>query len=269
MYSQENQMAVVHTYTNASFNENYVIRTLEYPSPNVLSSWYQKYKATGTLYEKSRPKPRYTWRRKKNGYLLCRTLCFSHTSLQRSRLLAHRDMFRVWIQEIRPDLLIRKQVPCKKNIHLIRYTKEEKYQTIAGVAMSSGILHTVGLFIAWSKFCPHPFDTYLTGGVMTVLNQFGEKVAEGEAVGTGYTIGLGDGTVAQITAVVAGDLDGNSKINMQDLVTMQRAMLNMQQLEGAYLKAAIPASGNASGPRMNDLVLLRRYLLRLTPSMYE
>lgn len=111
--------------------------------------------------------------------------------------------------------------------------------------------------------------SHLTGGVMTVLNQSGEKVAEGEAVGTGYTIGLGDGTVGQITAVVAGDLDGNSRINMQDLVTMQRAMLNMQQLEGAYLKAAIPASGNASGPRMNDLVLLRRYLLRLTPSMYE
>lgn len=42
----------------------------------------------------------------------------------------HRDMLRVWIQEIRPDLLSKKQGSCKKNCHLIRYTKEEKYAIV-------------------------------------------------------------------------------------------------------------------------------------------
>ena len=59
MYSQEERVTAVHAYINSNFNENYVIRPLGYPSPNALRSWYKEYKATGTLHEKSRPKPRY------------------------------------------------------------------------------------------------------------------------------------------------------------------------------------------------------------------
>lgn len=42
----------------------------------------------------------------------------------------HRDMLCAWIQEIRPDLLSRKQGSCKKDSCLIRYTKEEKYSIV-------------------------------------------------------------------------------------------------------------------------------------------
>ena len=41
--------------------------TLGYPSPNALRSWYKEYKATGTLHEKSRPKPRYTQAQKEKA----------------------------------------------------------------------------------------------------------------------------------------------------------------------------------------------------------
>ena len=67
MYSQEERMAAVDAYINSNFNENYVIRTLGYPSPNALRSWYKEYKATGTLHEKSRPKPRYTQAQKEKA----------------------------------------------------------------------------------------------------------------------------------------------------------------------------------------------------------
>lgn len=53
MYSQEERMAVVDAYINSNFNENYVIRTLGYPSPNTLRSWYKEYKETETLHKKS------------------------------------------------------------------------------------------------------------------------------------------------------------------------------------------------------------------------
>lgn len=130
MYSQEERMTAVHAYINSNFNENYVIRTLGYPSPNALRSWYKEYKATGTLHEKSRPKPRYTQAQKEKAVAYYAEHHVSLTQACREMGYPHRDMLRVWVQEIRPDLLSRQQGSCKKNCHLIRYTKEEKYAIV-------------------------------------------------------------------------------------------------------------------------------------------
>ena len=130
MYSQEERMAAVDAYINWYFNENYVIRTLGYPSPNALRSWYKEYKATGTLHEKSRPKPRYTQAQKEKAVTYYAEHHISLTQACREIGYPHRDMLRVWIPEIRPELLGRKQGSCKKNCHLIRYTKEEKYAIV-------------------------------------------------------------------------------------------------------------------------------------------
>ncbi|TCL59096.1 dockerin type I repeat-containing protein [Allofournierella massiliensis] len=110
--------------------------------------------------------------------------------------------------------------------------------------------------------------SHLTGGTLTVLNQSGERVGENATIATGYTIGLGDGKVGQITAVVHGDVDGNGLINMADLVAIRRGVIGMKTLEGAYLEAATPASKNDSAPQLSDMVRLRRYILGLTTSVF-
>lgn len=130
MYSQEERMAAVHAYINSNFNENYVIRTLEYPSPNALCSWYKEYKAAGTLHKKSCPKPRYTQAQKEKAVSYYAEHRISITQACREMGYPHRDMLRAWIQEIRPDLFNKKQDACKKNSHLIRYTEEEKYAIV-------------------------------------------------------------------------------------------------------------------------------------------
>lgn len=130
MYSQEERMAAVHAYVDSHFNENYVIRTLGYPSPNALRSWYKEYKAPGTLHAKSRSKPRYTQAQKEKAVTYYAEHNISITQACREMGYPHRDILRTWIQEIHPDLLRQKQGSCKKNSCLIRYTKEEKYEIV-------------------------------------------------------------------------------------------------------------------------------------------
>lgn len=102
---------------------------------------------------------------------------------------------------------------------------------------------------------------HLSGGNMTVLNASGERVGENATVATGYTIGLGDGTIGQVTVVVGGDLDGNGSIDTTDLLQMRRAILGNVTLEGAWLKAATTMSQNAEMPDTDDLLQMRRVIL--------
>ena len=110
--------------------------------------------------------------------------------------------------------------------------------------------------------------THLLGGAMTVLDLNGKEVAENAIIGTGYTIGLGDGTVSPITVAVGGDLTGDGLINVSDLVEMRRAAISLTTLEGAWLKAATPVSG-AALPGNEDLLQMRRVILEMADSMYD
>ena len=108
--------------------------------------------------------------------------------------------------------------------------------------------------------------THLLGGAMTVLDLNGKEV--NAIIGTGYTIGLGDGTVSPITVAVGGDLTGDGLINVSDLVEMRRAAISLTTLEGAWLKAATPVSG-AALPGNEDLLQMRRVILEMADSMYD
>ena len=110
--------------------------------------------------------------------------------------------------------------------------------------------------------------THLLGGAMTVLDLNGKEVAENAIIGTGYTIGLGDGTVSPIKVAVGGDLTGDGLINVSDLVEMRRAAISLTTLEGAWLKAATPVSG-AALPGNEDLIQMRRVILKMADSMYD
>ena len=110
--------------------------------------------------------------------------------------------------------------------------------------------------------------THLLGGAMTVLDLNGKEVTENAIIGTGYTIGLGDGTVSPIKVAVGGDLTGDGLINVSDLVEMRRAAISLTTLEGAWLKAATPVSG-AALPGNEDLIQMRRVILEMADSMYD
>lgn len=107
----------------------------------------------------------------------------------------------------------------------------------------------------------------------TTPEQFLEKLNSSEVltlqntapngnVGTGTQICNAEGTVV-MTVVVYGDLDGNAKIDANDLVLMRRSILGMSALQGDYLKAATPISKSQTGPTSLDLTEMRRYLLKI------
>lgn len=60
MYSWEDPMKAVTLYVESKFSENQVIKSLGYPSPNTLRSWYREYVTAGLLHTESRRKPHYS-----------------------------------------------------------------------------------------------------------------------------------------------------------------------------------------------------------------
>ena len=60
MYSLEERAKAVKLFIESDCSESTVIRTLGYPSPNALRSWYKEYLSTGQLHATSVQKPHYT-----------------------------------------------------------------------------------------------------------------------------------------------------------------------------------------------------------------
>lgn len=109
--------------------------------------------------------------------------------------------------------------------------------------------------------------SHLSGGTMTVRDLQNNVVDETAAIGTGFTIGLGDGTTSPIQVVIGGDLTGNGSINADDLLQMRRAIIKYVTLDGVWLCAATTVS-QGSTPGDQNLLQMRRVLLGLADSMY-
>lgn len=126
MYSLEERTKAIKLYIEADCNESTVIRTLGYPSPNTLRSWYTEYLSNGKLHATSAPKPRYTDQQKAAavGYFATH-----HTTLtQTCRAMGYpcRNKLRQWILETRPELLEKAKKPCIKGNGLVRCSQEQK-----------------------------------------------------------------------------------------------------------------------------------------------
>ena len=81
------------------------------------------------------------------------------------------------------------------------------------------------------------------------------------AVGTGNKIAVyANGTlVKQYDVVIYGDINGDGKLSVVDLVMMQKQILGTSQLSGAYAAAAdISRDGKFS---VKDLVLLQKHII--------
>lgn len=87
-----------------------------------------------------------------------------------------------------------------------------------GYILADGILDRVEPGTTVAEVLSH-----LVGGSMTVLNGAGEAVDETALMATGYTIGLGDGSVSPVTVVVGGDVIPTGTVNVDDLLEVRRA----------------------------------------------
>ncbi len=103
------------------------------------------------------------------------------------------------------------------------------------------------------------------GEDLRLTNADGEPLRGEDLVGTGTTVAQGGGP-AELVIVVYGDLNGDGKIAVGDLLEMRRALLALTKLDGVWLRAATADSGE-SEPNVRNILQLSRVLLNLTDSM--
>lgn len=98
------------------------------------------------------------------------------------------------------------------------------------------------------------------GATVTIFNSNNEAVSEDETLATGMRIEvtIGD-TKYDITIVVKGDINGDGKAELIDIIKMNKHRLNKSQLEGAYLQAAdVNGDGKVN---LFDIVKLNKFRL--------
>ena len=103
------------------------------------------------------------------------------------------------------------------------------------------------------------------GEDLRLTNADGEPLRGEDLVGTGTTVAQGGGP-AELVIVVYGDLHGDGKIAVGDLLEMRRALLALTKLDGVWLRAATADSGEPE-PNVRNILQLSRVLLNLTDSM--
>ncbi|MDQ9777240.1 dockerin type I repeat-containing protein, partial [Acinetobacter baumannii] len=83
-------------------------------------------------------------------------------------------------------------------------------------------------------------DKIKTSYQIVIYNKKGEALLEEQLVGTGCKIQLQNKQnemVANYDVIVYGDLNGEGKINSIDLLVLQRHILQLEPLQGVFLKA--------------------------------
>lgn len=130
MYTLEERMKAVQLYIESGYSENDVIRTLGYPSPNTLRSWYKEYCSNGELHVASAPKPHYSETQKAEAVAYYAANRTSLTQTCRSLGYPSRYVLRKWILESCPELLDKDTKPCIKDGRLVKYTQEQKQAAV-------------------------------------------------------------------------------------------------------------------------------------------
>lgn len=108
----------------------------------------------------------------------------------------------------------------------------------------------------------------LIGQDIKVFDAKGNPVAEDAPLATGYLLTMTDASDPEkLTVAVSGDVNGDAAVNMRDVVIMRQAMKNVKTLDGAFQKAATFKSGSETGPMQQDVIALRRFLLKFSNSL--
>jgi hypothetical protein len=101
-----------------------------------------------------------------------------------------------------------------------------------------------------------------TGGTLVVYDSKGVEIKSG-FVGTGAKLALVDGgkTVCSLTVIVTGDVSGDGKITVADVVCVQSAILEVKTYTGADFEAAdVDGNGKIT---VNDLVKVQQHILEI------
>lgn len=101
------------------------------------------------------------------------------------------------------------------------------------------------------------------GTTLAVLNAKGETNTG--TVGTGNKLAVyKDGTlVSTRDIVVYGDVNGDSNVNVLDIIKINRQVIGLEKLSGAYLEAG-DANRKKDGINVLDLIVVNRHTLGLT-----
>lgn len=103
----------------------------------------------------------------------------------------------------------------------------------------------------------------VTNGTVKVLKADGTENTGNVGTGDKVTIYDANGTVQkQYEVVVYGDINGDGKISNVDAVLMQKQILGMTNLTGAYAKASDPSKDGKVTNK--DLVILQKHILSIS-----
>lgn len=98
-----------------------------------------------------------------------------------------------------------------------------------------------------------------------IYNHKGVQLADEELAGSGSNIRIIDeqGVIkAQYEIIIYGDVSGDGKINSTDLLVLQRHILELEKLKGAFLVAG-NINKNGRNPSSLDSLLIQRHILEL------
>lgn len=97
-----------------------------------------------------------------------------------------------------------------------------------------------------------------------IFNSKNEILTDEELVGTGAKVRIKENEeiLREYKIILYGDVNGDGKINSVDLLILQRHVLEIEKLEGIYVKAA-SVRKNDKSPSSVDLLLIQRHILGL------
>lgn len=143
--------------------------------------------------------------------------------------------------------------------------KSDEIEALNGYTITNGVLTGVE-----PKTSPLDALQNLAGGEITVKDAAGNTVDPAQTtktVGTGWTFGLGDdGETGKITALIYGDVNGDGKITIPDMVAIRKHIMRVKMLDGIYLRAGAPSMSDAEDPTpsMWDMVRVRKYIMNVS-----
>ena len=97
-----------------------------------------------------------------------------------------------------------------------------------------------------------------------IVNNKNEVLKEEDIVGTGSKILIKENgnVLREYLILIYGDVNGDGKINSVDLLLLQRHILEIEKIEGIYLKAG-NVRKDGKNPTSVDLLLIQRHILGL------
>lgn len=97
-----------------------------------------------------------------------------------------------------------------------------------------------------------------------IVNNKNEVLKEKDVVGTGSKIRVKENgnVLREYLILIYGDVNGDGKVNSVDLLVLQRHILEIEKIEGIYLKAG-NVRKDGKKPTSVDLLLLQRHILGL------